>query len=1184
MRLSIGRKIGLGFSAALVALVLIGFVTTLDLRELTSDAGLVTHTVEVQQRLESLKAGLPEAESSARGNQLSPNPAFKTSFRDAMSKSSSALRDLRNLTQDNPIQQQRLDQLEPLLAGRFDQLQQLLNLPVDSPNALRTQLVQEGSENTVAINRIISDMEDEETSLLSSRRAVANSMSQWTSGAIIFGTLAAFGMVALIGFFVTRSITDPLRALGDGAALIGGGNYAHRVKIDTRDEVGQMASLFNRMAEQVQQRQDSLAEQDSLKQNLSRFAPLFQGQRDFTVLCQGVLAELASILDARNSVFYLVDRGEGDPLLKLQASYASDNPRESLKVGEGLAGEVVRDGKRIVLSNVPNGYLKINSALGTANPAEIVVQPVLFEEEIKAVLELALFKPLTPIQLTFLDQLSHNLGIVLNTIASVVTTEELLRQARISEQLLQQQQEELQQTNEEMEQTNEELQQTNEEMEEKVNLLAEQKRQMEKANREIERAREELERRAQQIAEGSRYKSEFLANMSHELRTPLNSLLILSKLLADNPDANLNPKQVQYAKTIYSSGNDLLELINEVLDLAKIESGAVRFEPQDMGFADLSDFIELNFRHVAEGRHLGFTPYFSPGLPPTMKTDPRRLQQILKNLLSNAFKFTEQGSVSLTVAPVAGAKMKSPSLRSQDHVIAFTVKDTGVGIPADKHELVFGAFQQADSGTARKYGGTGLGLSISRELATLLGGELELTESSPGGSTFTLYLPAAVDGPTPTPMRPSVRGTSPAEVVQKPNASATTEPVATDPADLEDDRNNLQAGDMILLIIEDDRNFSGLMRDFAREKNFKVVTARNGAQGIAMAHRVRPSAITLDLHLPDADGWIVLDKLKHDPATRHVPIHIISVDQERERSLRLGAVSYIQKPATKETLDAALNQTIDFLNRPLKNLLIIEDDSVQRQGLSDLIGNGDVHTTAVGSAQEALDALVDTHFDCIVLDLGLPDTNGADLIRTIHQRLGVAVPPIIVYTGKELTRAEETELRLISDSIVIKNVRSPERLLDETALFLHRVQTKLPEPKQRMIEQVQKADNLLLGRKVLIVDDDVRNIFAITSALEGMKMEVFYAESGQAGIDLLAKNPDIEVILMDVMMPEMDGFEAIRRIRRMDRFKKLPIISVTAKAMKDDREKCLQAGASDYITKPVDMDQLRSLLRVWLYR
>jgi CheY-like chemotaxis protein/CHASE3 domain sensor protein/GAF domain-containing protein len=1188
MNLSIGKKIGLGFTIALLVLIIFSIVTSFELKTLTEDSGLVTHTVEVLQKIEILKSSLPEAESSARGNLLLPIPSFKDSFAAAEAKASMAIGDIRRLTVDNIDQQKRIDQLEPLLNQRFDQLRQLMNLSFGVPGGAspeRDRLVQAGSETMNSIDRIIVDMEGDEQGKLVVRRQQDEQMSHWASDTIIFGTLAAVVLVSIVGLFVTRSITLPLRVLGDGAARIGGGDYTQRVQINSKDEVGQLAFLFNRMAEQVQQRQESLAEQDRLKQNLARFSPLFQGQRSLSKLCSSVLGELAGILGARHSVFYTVEQNSNGATLKLAASYAFDNSRPMLLPGEGLAGQCLHDQERIILSDVPKDYLKINSALGATQPATVVVQPILFEGQSKGVLELASLQPLSPIQLTFLDQLSHNLGIVLNTIAASTRTEELLQKTLTSEQLLQEQQEELQQTNEEMEQTNEELQQTNEEMEEKVNLLAEQKRQMERANREIEQAREELEKRAQQIAEGSRYKSEFLANMSHELRTPLNSLLILAKMLADNAEANLSSKQVKYAETIYSSGNDLLELINEVLDLAKIESGSVNFEPQPMPLPELRTFLEQSFRHVAEEKKLDLRLEFDDALPASIVTDPRRLQQILKNLLSNAFKFTEKGSVTLHASVVQEGWTKPfGSLDQAESVVAFAVIDTGVGIPADKHELIFGAFQQADAGTARKYGGTGLGLSISRELATLLGGKLELTKSSDQGSAFTLFIPTTIGKVTSRPITPSPKATPSTQAQPALPDLSPAEALAPDPRGVEDDRANLKAGDMTLLIIEDDKNFSELMRDFAREKKFKVVVAHSAAQGIALARQIRPSAITLDLHLPDNDGWVVLDRLKHDPKTRHVPIHVISVDPERERSLRLGAVSYVQKPATRESIDTALSQTIDFINRPLKNLLIIEDDSVQRESLTDLIGNGDVHTTAVGTGEEALALLDQSPFDCIVLDLGLPDLNGVELIRAIHQKLGLAAPPIIVYTGKDMTRAEETELRLISDSIVIKSVRSPERLLDETALFLHRIQTKLPEPKQRMIEQVQKSDSLLRGRRVLIVDDDVRNIFAITSALESLEMEVKYAESGQGGIDLLQKNPDIEVVLMDVMMPEMDGFEAIRRIRRIDRFKKLPIISVTAKAMKDDREKCLQAGASDYITKPVDLDQLRSLLRVWLYR
>jgi CheY-like chemotaxis protein/CHASE3 domain sensor protein len=1186
MHLSIGTKIGIGFAFALAALLGIGIVTSIELNELTSDNGWVTHTVEVQRKLEALQGSLPEAESSVRGYELSGAPEMKDAFATASTKARDTVQDLFNLTSDNPNQQQRLSKLKPLVEGRLETLQQLLELPASTAldTTRRQELFEQGLQSMTSIRQIVSDMGDEERRLLGIRRARADMTAQVTSLTIIGGTVVASALIIGVGALLTLSITAPLRRLGEGASLIGGGDYAYRVRITSKDEVGQMGLLFNRMAEQVQERQATLAEQDELKRNLAAFSSLFQGQRDLALLCPSVLSKLATLLDARHSVFYLVEQDTIGAYLKLQASYAFDESRQIIRPGESLAGQCMLDQQRIVLSDVPNDYLRIHSALGETRPRVVIVQPIVFENETKGVIEFASVHPLKPAQFSFLDQLAANLGIVLNTVASVMRTEDLLRQTRRSEQLLQEQQEELQQTNEEMEQTNEEMQQTNEEMEEKVHLLAEQKRELEGANLEIEIAREELEQRAHQIAQGSRYKSEFLANMSHELRTPLNSLLILSKMLADNAEANLSAKQVKYAQTIYSSGNDLLELINEVLDLAKIESGSVVLEPLPVAFNDLRDFLEQNFQHVAEGRHLDFDLEFSPSLPAVITTDPRRLHQVLKNLLSNAFKFTERGGVKITVAPtMQGWRDASASLDRAESVIAFSIKDSGVGIPADKHAFIFGAFQQADAGTSRKYGGTGLGLSISRELATLLGGTLQLTESSERGSTFTLYVPAVLRSapllPVPAPRPQAARETA----APKPETNLP-ETSVIDNEGIEDDRAHLQTGDTILLIIEDDKTFGGLMRDFAREKGFKAIVARNAAQGIALARQIRPSAITLDLHLPDNDGWVVLDRLKHDPKTRHVPIHIISVDPERERSLRLGAVSYIQKPATRESIDTALTQTMDFIKRPLKNLLIIEDDSVQRQSLSDLIGNGDVHTTAVGTAEEALQALSGEHFDCIVLDLGLPDISGPDLIRSIHEKLGFAAPPIIIYTGKDLSRAEETELRLISDSIVIKNVRSPERLLDETALFLHRVQTNLPEPKQRMIEQVQKSDSLLADRKVLIVDDDVRNIFAITSALEASKMDVKYAESGQAALDLLGKNPEIEIVLMDVMMPEMDGYEAIRRIRRIDRFRRLPIISVTAKAMKDDREKCLQAGASDYITKPVDLDQLRSLLRVWLYK
>jgi signal transduction histidine kinase/DNA-binding response OmpR family regulator/CHASE3 domain sensor protein len=1204
MRLSIGNKIAIGFALGLVALTIISLISYRNINELKADAGWVSHTLEVQQHLEGLNAGVLEAQGSVRGYEFLPENSLRDKFQTASAGIHHELQTIRSLTADNQHQQQRLDELEPMISNRLEISQQVMDARQSASNGTETAaMVEAGQKQIDQIRGLIVEMEDEESQLLAERQVKSASASRMTSATISYGTWLAFVMVGGLGVLVARSITRPLRILRDGAVKIGGGDYAHRVEVHSKDEVGELAAVFNQMAGQVQQRQASQEEQDWLKTSLARFAAVFQGQRDPGIVCQTILNELATLLDARHSVLYVSESVAGETVLKLLASYACDQPRAQLKPGDGLVGQCFLDKKRIYLRQVPGDYVKIRSALGQAGPAGIVVQPAVFEDRVKAVLELASFREFTEIQLVFLAQLAESIGIVLNTIEAGQRTEELLKQSQLlsstlqsqterlreSERQLQQQQEELKQSNEELEQSNEELQQSSEEIEEKANLLADQKKEVERTNQEIEQARTALEEKARQLALTSKYKSEFLANMSHELRTPLNSLMILSKMLAENSGSNLSDKQVQYARTIYSSGNDLLELINDILDLSKIESGTVEIEPDEMGFPELTQFVEDTFRHVAENKKLAFQVELDPRLPRTINTDVRRLQQVVKNLLSNSFKFTEKGSVELKInAVTSGWDAQCETLNHIGKAIAFAVKDTGIGIPLEKQQIIFEAFQQADAGTARKFGGTGLGLSISREIARLLGGSLRVESEPEQGSTFTLYLPPEVSAEH---VQGLLKRRQDAAVAPKPVSAVPARdeipavlPHETGTGAAADDRANLQPGDLVLLIIEDDRNFANVLMEFAREKKFKAVVANTAAQGIVLASQIKPAAITLDIRLPDNDGWMVLDWLKHDPKTRHVPVHIVTVEEERDRSLRLGAVSFLQKPVTKETLEDALTQTIEFINRPVKKLLVVEDDPVQRQNIVDLIGNGDVVATAVGTAGQALAALEESRFDCVVLDLGLPDMRGAQLIGEIQKKHGHRAPPVIIYTSKELTRAEETELRKVSESIIIKDVRSPERLLDETALFLHRVQARLPESKRRMIEQVQKNDSVLSNRKVLVVDDDVRNIFAITSALESYKMQVHYAENGQAGIDMLQKNPDIEAVLMDVMMPEMDGFEAIRRIRQMEPFKKLPIISVTAKAMKGDREKCLQAGASDYITKPVDMDQLRSLLRVWLYR
>jgi CheY-like chemotaxis protein len=664
-------------------------------------------------------------------------------------------------------------------------------------------------------------------------------------------------------------------------------------------------------------------------------------------------------------------------------------------------------------------------------------------------------------------------------------------------------------------------------------------------------------------------------------------MLILSKLVSQNSEGNLTPKQVEYAKTIHSSGADLLALINDILDLAKIESGTMDLDVSEVPFLELRDFVERTFRQLAQSKGLDFQVLIDPKLPEAISTDSKRLQQILQNLLSNAFKFTERGGITLRIEEVAqGWSPNQVTLNRANGVVAFSVTDTGIGIPADKHKVIFEAFQQADGTTSRKYGGTGLGLSISRGNAGLLGGEIRLTSSPPKGSTFILYLPLTYSPGVPRPSRSHTEGTTPdmlRRVTQRGKGVETTS-AAFLQNEIEDDRGEIQPGDRVLLLIEDDVAFACILLDLVRQRGFKGLVALRGETGLELAREFKPDAITLDIELPDMDGWSVLERLKDDLSLRHIPVQIISVSEERQRGLKSGAIAYLNKPVTQEALAEAISDIKGFIERRLKNLLVVEDDEVQRNSIVELIGNGDVHTVAVGSGVEALARLKEEQFQCMVLDLGLPDMTGFELIERIQKEIGLLELPIIVYTGRELTKKDETELRRVADTIIIKDVKSLARLLDETSLFLHRVEGELPDSKRRMLQQLHHTDAVLAGKKVLIIDDDIRNIFALTSVLENHQMQVLYAENGRDGLELLQNTPDVDVVIMDVMMPEMDGYEAMRTLKGMEKFKSLPVIALTAKAMKGDREKCIEAGASDYVTKPVDTDQLLSLLRVWLYR
>jgi CheY-like chemotaxis protein/signal transduction histidine kinase len=791
------------------------------------------------------------------------------------------------------------------------------------------------------------------------------------------------------------------------------------------------------------------------------------------------------------------------------------------------------------------------------------VLPVLFEGQIKAVVELASLGDFTDLHIGLLEQLTSSIGVVLNTIEATMRTEGLLTQSQQLATELQTQQKELQQTNEELAQ--------------KAKLLAEQNAEVERKNQEIEQARRALEEKAAELAMTSRYKSEFLANMSHELRTPLNSILILGQQLADNADGNLTPRQVEYSKTIHGAGTDLLNLISDILDLSKIESGTVTIEIERLAFADLRDVVERNFRHEAENRSLFFTTEFTARIGPAITTDPKRLLQVLKNLLSNAFKFTEHGGVRLVVdVATQGWTPDHPVLVQAPTVVAFAVSDTGIGIPPEKQRIIFEAFQQADAGTARKFGGTGLGLAISRELAHLLGGEIRLHSVPGSGSTFTLYMPVTY---AENPAARALPLQAERHAGYRPSVAAA--PVAEP---LPDDRDDLEPDDFVLLIVEDDPHYASVLLDLARERGFKGLVANRGVEALALARKYLPTAISLDIFLPDMLGWSVLSQLKRDRATRHIPVQIVTVEEERQHGLERGAFAYLNKPLTTDGLKEALDRIKTFAVPRVRRLLVIEDDPAEQMSIAELIGNSDVEIETAGTGAEALSALRARPFDCVVLDLRLPDVSGFDLLASVQDEPTLRDVPIVVFTGKELSHEEELELRRMAKSIVIKGVQSPERLLDETALFLHRVIDNLPANKQRMLDSLHETDEPLVGNKVLVVDDDVRNIFALSSLLERHGMEVLSATTGKEAIGVLDATPEVALVLMDIMLPEMDGYETMRRIRAEARFRRLPMIALTAKAMKGDREKCIEAGASDYIAKPVDTDQLLSLLRMWLHR
>ena len=1098
--------------AATLAVFLIAFLSYRSFQQRAEGARLVAHTLEVTAHLEVLLSTFQDAETGQRGFLLTGDEHYLEPYDHAAVTFEPELRRLRAAIADSPQQIERFEAVDRAGRSKMAELKQTVDLrrAGRSDTAVAMVKTDRGKRYMDEIRTAIAAMKDAERRLLETR-------TQELAAASSFVIEVVWGGAALLLFLIAAA-----------AAL------------SSKDFLEQRV-------------------QGWLRTGQSEMAIDMQGVDLTATLGERIAAFLSGYLEAQiGAVYFAPSKGA----LERVGGYALPEGAASSGAA-GLTRQAYAQNATITAEDVPDDFFPVNSGLGKGRARHLVVAPTTADGAPNGAIELGFLHPVRPYDLDLLARLAEPIGLALRATKDRSDLRNLLEETQRQAEELQTQQEELRVQNEELEQQSNTLQASQARLENQQVELEQINANLEEQTQALEKERDHLSRVRADLQRASAYKSEFLANMSHELRTPLNSTLILAKLLGENRDGNLNAEQIKFADTIYSAGNDLLTLINDILDLSKIEAGKLDVRPEEIPLARLRDELTDVFRPVARDKGIELTATAETDVPATLVTDSTRLQQVLKNLLSNALKFTDRGGVELRVRRVAGGR------------IAFDVKDTGIGIPRDQHEAIFEAFRQADGTTNRKYGGTGLGLSISRDLARLLGGELTL-DSAPGrGSTFTLILPEQLrpsDVPNAAPAAPRPPPPSPPGAERQPvrSSAAPTPPEA-----------DLMAAGRIILIVEDDPKFASVLQGLARELDFQTVLATTGEEGLAMAERYRPSAIVLDVGLPDRSGLSVLDTLKHRSTTRHIPVHVVSVEDHTQTALEMGALGYAIKPVKREQLVGALKRLETKFTQRLRRILIVEDDDVARDSTCHLLAGPDVETVAVGTAAAALSALESATFDCMVLDLSLPDRSGLELLEEMSKTERYAFSPVIVYTGRSLSRAEEQELRKLSNSIIIKGARSPERLLDEVTLFLHQVESELPD-RQRMLKDARHREAVFEGKRVLVVEDDVRNIFALSSVLEPRGAKVEIARNGREAVEHLEKRPGVDLILMDVMMPEMDGLQATRLIRQLPDQAAVPIIALTAKAMLDDRDQCLAAGANDYIAKPLDVDKLLSLARVWM--
>ncbi|MBP3059908.1 response regulator [Pseudomonas chengduensis] len=1140
---NVGLPLGLGLVGALFFALLIGYLLNV--------IRWVEHTDQVLNRASEVYKLTLDLETGMRGFLLSGDEDYLAPYEQARGKYRPLTEQLIGMVGDNPPQVQRLERLLALQEQWDLFAQEVIGSRRDGGNYLAEVGRGRGKNLTDGMRRELDTFINSERELRRQRNTEVSSTTLWGAGIYLVISILFSALLALFGRRELMNLSQTY-------------SLAMAKQSDYADEQRRRAWLGGG--------QTLLAER-------------LLGQPQVQELADRSLEFLAEYLNCVVAALYLRDAQTGDLTRVAGYGFSEDaSLKEHFYRGEGLIGQAARGRRLVCLDDLPADYIKVASSLGEGQPVSVALVPLQSEDRVNGVVELAFMRVLEPREREFLEAIASNVGMALEAARYRQRLQEVLGQTQQLNEELQTQQEELRAANEELEQQarvlkesqahletqQAELEQTNEKLSEQAQTLADQRDELDQRNTTLGRIQAQLEERAEELQRASRYKSEFLANMSHELRTPLNSSLILAKLLAENGNGNLNDEQVKFAESIYSAGNDLLNLINDILDIAKVEAGKLEIRPERTPLASLLEGLRDVFVPLAGERSLSFEIEQQGELPQVLFTDRQRAEQILRNLLSNAFKFTDRGGVTLSVS------------RQDDHYLAFAVRDTGIGIAADQQQAIFEAFRQADGTTNRRYGGTGLGLSISRDLAGLLGGSITVSSVPGEGSTFTLLLPERlVEGAAPSQpiAAPLVVAEPPLPVAAV--AAAPAMPRA--PAPFADDREHLdERGGRRVLVVEDEVRFARILFDLAHELGYACLVATCADEGLELARQYRPDAILLDMRLPDGSGLGVLQRLKDDPQTRHIPVHVVSVEDQSEAALHLGAVGYALKPTSRDQLKEVFGRLEAKLNQQVKRVLLVEDDPLQRDSVARLISDEDIEITAVALAGDALEKLRDTVFDCMIIDLKLPDMQGNELLRRMAEEDICSFPPVIVYTGRNLTRDEEAELLKYSRSIIIKGARSPERLLDEVTLFLHKVEAELSSEHQRMLKTARSRDKLFEGRRLLLVDDDVRNIFALSSALEQKGATVEVARNGFEALDKLREREDIDLVLMDVMMPEMDGYEATRQIRLEDRWKNLPIIAVTAKAMKDDQERCREVGANDYLAKPIDLDRLFSLIRVWM--